>query len=1027
VLRLIFKKPVGFIVFSLLLCALGAWLAIRLPVMMYPQTRRSMVSVQFRHAGVSALDFQRDYASSIEPRLGGVEGVELMETTYSSDSSVVNLTFDWNTKSDDARRSVESAMQSINASLPADLKDAYSIRFREGENAGFIVMGATSATTSPERLLEMLKTGVEARLRALDDLEELSISGLEELRVNVTLNQAAMLAYGITISDVNAAFQAGLSPQPIGTLREGSDRYSVRYSRGDRSLDGLPSLEIKRIGDTLVSLEDIADIDIRYSIPSRVFLIGDQPAIQVTLTPIEGGNLNRMTDELLAVMESARDSGKIPEDTRFELYVDPAKYIQRSIDQVVRAALIGGALAVIIVFLILGEPRNTLIIALSLPISILLSFILMSATGATLNLISLGGFALAVGMIVDSTIVVMENIHRWRREDTRRLNSAMWRHIVMDATRQVRAPVISSTLTSVLVFLPLSFSAPLANAILGDQAKSVVFALLCSLFVSLSIVPLLAYLLFRGSSRQNVDHLAPRGLARVSEPAMGAIIRAYRRVLRLIIGRRASAIAFLALTTLAMGLAVTTLFSRIPKEILGKPQSDRVVLFFRHNDYTATEDIIERLMPELNAKLGVALEGIRYKSFTNVMGRFNQLLIDLEDPSRVNEAIGRLEQAFPSEGAWYFNIQSWDPAALPLPQTYALQLSVYGQDPSIKVGLLDDMQRALNESRLYGRVNVRPSPSITNELVLTPRTETLRGFSGLNVTSLTTLVRRALGGTVSTVFTDGTYEVAVSARYPSDELDSREKLENLLIPWRTSYVPLKHFMDFSVRSSVSQAYAENGEPVFRLYASLGPDATDAARLQKEAEAKALLAEAVSLPPGYSYDFDNPRVEIDEAIRSLFMALAVSILLIYLLLCFQFNSLLIPLVILVTIPLGFVGVVISLAAFGSTLNLNSMLGTILLGGIVVNNAIIMIDFYLNTRKEYPDARSAIEATAGLRFQPILITTLTTIFGMLPIALGSDSGSAILQPLGIAVSGGLVVSSFLTLFAIPAILSLWRHEP
>jgi hydrophobic/amphiphilic exporter-1 (mainly G- bacteria), HAE1 family len=199
------------------------------------------------------------------------------------------------------------------------------------------------------------------------------------------------------------------------------------------------------------------------------------------------------------------------------------------------------------------------------------------------------------------------------------------------------------------------------------------------------------------------------------------------------------------------------------------------------------------------------------------------------------------------------------------------------------------------------------------------------------------------------------------------------------------------------------------------------------RVQKEQDTKALFAGEIELPPGYSYSFDNPRVEIDDSIRSLFVAMAISVLLIYLLLCFQFNSLWIPLIILVTIPLGFVGVVISLYLFRSTLNLNSLLGTILLGGIVVNNAIIMIDFYLITRKDHPDHLSAIEATAGLRFQPILITTLTTIFGMLPIAVGFGSGSSILQPLGIAVSGGLVLSSFLTLFAIPAILSFWRYNP
>ncbi|MDX9957877.1 MAG: efflux RND transporter permease subunit [Spirochaetia bacterium] len=1026
-LKLIFRKTTGFIVFSVLLCALGIWLATQLPVMMYPQTRRPMVTIRFSHPGISAVDFQQEYAGQIEPRLAALDNVDMMETTYSSDSSLITITFDWEIKSDDAKTAVESTMFSINSGLPSEIRDAYTIRFREGENAGFIVMGATSASTPPEELMALLSANVEPRLRSIHDVEEFTLSGLEELQVSVTLDQDSMLSYGISIVDVNNAFQAGLSPQPIGTLRESGIRYSVRFAREDRDLQALPALEIKRIGDTLVVLEDIAGIDIRYTVPGRVFIIEDRPAIQISLTPIEGGNLNRMTDELLAIMDVARDSGQLPEDTSFELYVDPAKYINRSIDQVIKAALIGGALAILIVFFILGELRNTLIIALSLPVSIMLSFILMSAFNVSLNLISLGGFALAVGMIVDSTIVIMENIHRWRREDKRVLNSVMWKHIVMESTRQVRAPVIASTLTSVLVFLPLSFSAPLANAILGDQARTVVFSLMCSLFVSLSLVPVIAYFLFRGRGKQNIDHLNPRGFARISEPVIGAIISGYRRLLRLIIARRITAALFLLVTLVAMVLSVATLFPKIPKEIMSKPQSDRVVVFFTHADYSSSVDIIENLMPELRERTAKTLSGLSYRSYANISGRFNQLLLDFDSPGQVSVAIARLEQAFISEGAWYFNIQSWDPAALPLPMVFALQLSVYGPDATRKVAILDDMQRLLNESKRYSRTFVRPSPSMSSELVLSPRNEVFSGFSGLNISTMTTMARRVLGGTVSIDVSDGTYEVPVSARYPDTLLDSRDKLADFLIPWNNSFLPLKHFFDFEASSDVSQIYSEDGELAFRLYAMVSSDITDAERLQKEQDTKDLFAEKLALPPGYSYILDNPRVEIDDSIRSLFVAMGISVLLIYLLLCFQFNSLWIPLIILVTIPLGFVGVVISLYLFKSTLNLNSLLGTILLGGIVVNNAIIMIDFYLQSRKDHPDHLSAIEATAGLRFQPILITTLTTIFGMMPIAVGSGSGSSILQPLGIAVSGGLVLSTFLTLFAVPAILSFWRYNP
>ncbi|HAE22217.1 MAG TPA: hypothetical protein DCG47_07840, partial [Spirochaetaceae bacterium] len=319
-------------------------------------------------------------------------------------------------------------------------------------------------------------------------------------------------------------------------------------------------------------------------------------------------------------MEGAKAEGLVPADTSYELYVDPAKYIKRSISQVVDAALIGGALAVLVVFLILGEFRNTLVIALSLPLSIALSFLPMYFLGVSLNLISLGGFALAVGMIVDSTIVVMENIHRWRHEDRLTQEPRHWAHVVMDATRQVRAPVVASTLTSVLVFLPLSFSAPLANAILGNQAMTVVFALLASLAVALSVVPLVAYLLFKGPKARSLDRGEPKGFARYADSAANALIAAYKRVLGYIIAKPARAAVFLALTATLMAASVAVLLPRIPKEIMSKPQSDRVVLFFRHEEIVDSLEIVENLMPSLRERLDEALSGFSYRSFANVSG-----------------------------------------------------------------------------------------------------------------------------------------------------------------------------------------------------------------------------------------------------------------------------------------------------------------------------------------------------------------------------------------------------------------------
>ncbi|MBN2736708.1 MAG: efflux RND transporter permease subunit [Spirochaetales bacterium] len=1022
-LKGIFNRLVGFLLLSLILLGLGMYLVSRLPVMMYPQTRRPMVSIRISHQGISAIDFQQNYADLIEPRLLGIEHLETIETTYSTDYSSLNLTFDWEIKSEDAKTAVDTAMFNINNTLPEEVRDSYQVRFWENENAGFLVMGIFSPSTPPSRLYPMLKNEVEPKLGKIEDVEEIGFYNIEELNVDITLDHNAMLSYGISIADVSQALQSGFLPQPLGSLQENDERFSIRYKRDAQNLSTVSRLEVKKVGSTSISLDDIAQIDIEYTLPNQVFLIGNNPAVQLTATPIEGGNLTKLTDQLNAVMEDSRRLGLVPDDTEFILYLDPAKYIQRSINNVIQAAIIGGILAILIIFLILGEVKNTLIIALSLPTTIIFSFILMYVFNVSLNMISLGGLALAVGMIVDSTIVVIENIHRRRTEHKEELSLELWKSVVINSTGQVRAPIIASTLTSVLVFLPISFTAPLTNAILGDQARTVVFSLLCSLVVSLTIVPIIAYLIFKGRKNNSINHKSHQGLASFSEPVVNFLINGYKNLVGKLIHHKAVATAFLLGWAAILALTIIFILPVIPKEIISTPTSDRVVVFFSNTNYSSPLDIIEKVMPDLSARIEKTLGPENIKtSFSSLRGRFNQVFVDIKDADFTVKAVEKLQTELLSEGEWYFNILQWDPAALPLPNSFDLQISVFGPDATEKTAILESIQRIINESKLYLRTFTRPSPSLTNELSLTARESTINKFPGLSAASLTSLIRRILSGTASTELSDGTNTVKLSASYPDDLIDSREKLENFLIPWNDQFIPLKHFFDFSTSSGVSQIYSRNGEAAFQIYGFASRETSDAQRAELSRKTVDLLNSQLELPQGYRFLLDDPREEIDSSINTLFIALGISILLIYLLLSFQFNSLRIPVIILVTIPLGIIGVILSLFIFHSVLNLNSLLGTILLSGIVVNNAILMIDFYLLIKKDFENPLDALVHTASLRFKPIIITSFTTIFGMLPIAFGIGTGSNILQPLGIAVSGGLLISTLITLFAVPAILSL-----
>jgi HAE1 family hydrophobic/amphiphilic exporter-1 len=1024
VLELIFRKRTGFLLLVILLCVTGVLLITQLPVQLYPRTQRPRVRVGIDHPGYTAVDFSTEYADAIESQLLAVEGVDILEVQYGGGRSQFSLTFDWQVDSEEAKADVESAMNTIKSVLPADFRDSYSVRFFSGENAGFLVLGVSSERTSPEDLYKLLISAVQPKLNQVQDAELVEIFNVEDIEAEVILRQPDLLAYSLTINDVDAALRQGYLPESLGVLTEGDTRYSVRYTRGVSSLYDVGNIQVAMRGDTVIRLQDVAEIQIRYTLPRQTFLMEGQKGIRITATPLDGGNIRKMSQDVWGVLTEARETGLLPEDTLLFAYLDPAEYIDRSIRSVSQAAMLGAILAMLVVLGSLGVIRNTLMIGISLPVTLILSFLLMYAFGVSLNLISLGGMALAVGMVVDSSVVVMENIHRFRMNAGARHDNRQLKNLIVQAVGQVRAPVVASILTSILVFLPIAFTAPLTNAILGDQAKVVIFALTFSLLVALTLIPLVAFLVYRtkGGPQPAAGEQRLRGLQRLSAPAMSFFVSGYQRLLRRLLSRRWAVVLFMLCSFGLLTASILTLLPRIPKEIISPPSSDRIIVFLRSATDIDEQEIVETVIPGLDRQVREAVGEYIEGTYAEVRGHFNRLFVNVRNVRDTDTVMAALQKLFVSDNRWYYHVMKWDPAQLPLPRTMDLQISVNGEDESELVAILERVRDLVNDLELYGWAFTDPSTSFSDELLISARAETINALSGYSEDGLLSLVQRVLNGTSRLEFEQDQLSVEVQAVYPEELIEGRERLQNFLIPYGQSAVPLKHFFDFTEDTGISEIASENGEPIFRLYAKMPPGTPAADRDRYEARVREAMEEKLQLPAGYSLVFENPQAELDAAIRSLFIALAASVALIYLLLAFQFNSLRVPLVILVTVPLGFIGVILSLYVFKSTLNLNSLLGAILLSGIVVNNAILMIDFYLKTQGDYETRIDAVIATAGLRYPPIVITMLTTVFGMLPIAIGMGEGSNIIQPLGIAVSGGLLISTLFTLFMVPCILSL-----
>ncbi len=582
-------------------------------------------------------------------------------------------------------------------------------------------------------------------------------------------------------------------------------------------------------------------------------------------------------------------------------------------------------------------------------------------------MISLGGMTIATGMVVDASIVVTENIHRIRLEQPR---LRAWQAIAC-ATRQVWLPVLASTLTSIVVFFPLSFTAPLASAVLGDLAQTIVFALFSSLLIALLVVPLLAFYMLRstdknkGPAGQGSRHRFQGSAERLSERFSALLVACYRRLLSGFLGRRALQWGFIALSITLFALSLSVLGPRIRQSIIGTPSSNRVVLWF--NIDPGYEDREE----------------------------FVALLDDLSEEARL---IGGSEIE-----------------------------SIFGQTEGY-------------------RYSVSSKPSSTEPqpiLNLLPRAILSRKFADLD---LKKELKYALGATVSELKVDkkGSSETqTIRIRNPQGKGREYQDIYNHPVPVsvdkKTQYIPLHHFVRFEEDRQESYISSSNGKRQFYITIDLRTgesEATPSQIAEAQADINALLAANPDImAPGVSYSWYNTQKEMQESIRSLTLALVIGLLLVFLVITAQFGSYRYPLIILVTVPLGITGSLFFLWLSHSTISLNSLLGMILLGGVAVNNAIIMIDFFLIILKErtgellpgtaaerHRIKRAAIVDACSLRLTPILITMFTTLLGMLPIALALGDGMNVLQPLGIAVAGGLGVSTLFTLFMIPCLLNM-----
>jgi HAE1 family hydrophobic/amphiphilic exporter-1 len=1049
----LYRSPVRVYLVLAILSLAGIFCALKLPISLFPNSSKphiqSCVNVE-----LSPDAFLRTYGSQFEDRLRAIHEntleVETLKATYSARSACYNIDFKWGGDPQDALRQVQTVSQNMVATMPESYRDSLQIWGQE-ENSGFLALSFYSPQRSLTEVYDLIEPVLTPKLSRVGETGDADLYNPQHREVLVELKPESMAAFNLFPNDVAHAILNVFEAYNGGSLTVGQDQLRIEFPKGVNSFEDLKQISVATKNGRTVTLGDLAHVDLALPVDGgRIFKTSGSQSVLLWATPKPGGNVKEMAETVIGLVdESMKD---IPKDITYKTIVDPSEFIRASVSNVAKEVAIAAGLAVFILFLFIGNVRNVATAAIEIPLSIVLAFIMMRLSGMNLNLISLGGLALSAGMNVDASVVVMENIFRHfdlarARHGTRLLTFEERLAIISSAVKEVRFAVIASTIASLVVFLPLAFTSALSYAILGDLAKAVVFSHGFSAIVALVLVPTIRLHLMKSGGAHDSPSILEGTFQRL-ELGYGKALSAFMN------HRYLKAVAYSSLAALLVVLSVFVV-PTLPREVIGKPDTDWLIVGMNVHGNTLMKQMesqTEAFEAQIFSKFGPEIQ----YTFTQINRSNNSyIMLRLKDKSHAKQMLKDIEEDFPNTPDISYWYDRWNPAELPLPNPPDFKLSIRGNDPDTMAETARDFSTELKERKIFDRVQIDPDASMQDSLLIRPRLEQwpLLASQGINisVTDLADLTRAATEGKaigkISLRDEVGKLEsMNVRLRFPLNYVNNAEELSALPVGLSNRIVPLKALASVGLEKVRPSIMRENGRELFQISATGKQDerketAASVAKAEtlvtdwpKVLAALKLKRAGLGVAPITTGSKDankdqpalvleDPKIELTDAIHQLAFAVTLSILLIFVVMVFQFGSLMNSVLVLVAIPLGFIGVVISLFVFQSTLSLNSLLGVILLNGIAVANSIILVDFLQRKVKEGIAPKQAAVEVAKVRLRPILMTSLTTGLGMLPVACGFGEGGKILQPLGIAVAGGLGFSVVTTLFIVPALQVSW----
>ncbi len=1013
------RKPISTVLLFVGVMVFGLFSLSRLSVDQYPEIEIPQISVITMYPGANAADIETNITRVLEDNLNTVNNLKKLTSKSQDNVSMITVEFEYGSDLNEGANEIRDVVSRVQSMLPDEVD--YPTIFKFSTSMMPIMMLAVTAEESYPALSKILDDKLVNVLNRVDGVGAVSVIGAPEREVQVNVDPTKLDAYGLTVEQLGQIIAAENVNIPSGTIDIGNNTFNVKADGEFDLSDELRRVVVSNAGGRTVMLTDVAEIRDTLEKATMDERVNGQRGVRVMFQKQSGANTVNIVHEIQRRLPAIEQS--LPRDVKMELIFEGSQEITDAIDSLSETVLYAFLFVVLVVMIFLGRWRATLIICMTIPVSLICSFIYLFATGSTLNIISLSSLSIAIGMVVDDAIVVLENITTHIERGSSPKEAAIY------ATNEVWLSVIATTLVVVAVFMPLTMVPGMAGILFRELGWIVSIVVCVSTTAAITLTPMMsAYLLRREGGVHDY-----RGLGVIYKPidrALAWLDTAYARSLGWVVGhRRISVFSMMGLFVLSLGLV-----TQVPTEFFPPSDNSRIA---------ATVRLEQNLSVEYTARIARQIDSILYAEFPEVrlvsasaganssdnafaamqttgshIINYNIRLAEVETRDRsiytISDLLRRKLDRIPEIREYTVTPggQMGDMSG-----SSTVDIKVFGHDMELTNAIATDLRDRM--AQLEGTRDVRLSREDLRPEYNVVFDRDRLSYYGMNSATASQAVRNRIDGLVASKYREDGDEYDIVVRYAEPFRTRVEDIENITLHNAQGRpVKLREVGRVQEEFAAPEIQRENRQRVITVESSLG---AGVALGDVVAEAQRLIDD-YPLPDGVDLELGGTVEDQGDAFSDLGMLFVLIILLVYIVMATQFESLKFPFIIMFTIPFACTGVFLALWMTSTPLSLIALIGAIMLVGIVTKNGIVMVDYMNLLIERGAEVSEAVVAGGKSRLRPVLMTSFTTILGMLPLAIGTGAGSETWQPMGIAVIGGLTFSTILTLFIVPALYSI-----